>query len=668
MNVLRAVVLLLIGCSLFSSLAAAAADPAATVDALAKIRDFEQVAISPDGTQVAWVEMLNDPNGAASRNTALYCQTRQGSAAHPKRISVAAGRDAKEHNIAWAPDSKHLAFLSDAEHAGQAQLYITDCAGSTPKRVSSFTGYLDAPLWSPDGKHIAVLFTEGSSVGSDPLEASPPRVGKIEDEISEQRIAIIDPDTAKARIVSPADMYIYEYDWSPDGNTFVVSSASGSGENNWWIAQLYTLSASDGRMKSIYKPSLQIAIPRWSPDGKSIAFIHGLMSDEASTGGDIYVISADGGEPRNVTPQLHGSASWLTWTGGQIMFVQNSHGKTVLSRVNPANASIQDLWSAEEFLRSGQWMGSVSVANDGNTIAAVHSSFSQPPQVVAGQSGALKPITSPNSSAPVPWGKTESVAWKSDQFDVQGWLVFPQPYDPAKKYPLVVDVHGGPASVVSTAFPGKHHYLPILLSSQGYFVFLPNPRGSYGQGEDFTKANVKDYGYGDLRDIMRGIDAVISKYPVDEKRLGVTGWSYGGFMTMWTVTQTNRFAAAVAGAGLANWQSYYGQNEIDQWMIPYFGASVYDDPAVYAKSSPITFIKQAKTPTLVVVGQYDAECPSPQSFEFWHALKTLNVPTSMIVYPGEGHEFHAPANRRDVNVQMIGWFNKYLNPSGTTSH
>jgi len=142
--------------------------------------------------------------------------------------------------------------------------------------------------------------------------------------------------------------------------------------------------------------------------------------------------------------------------------------------------------------------------------------------------------------------------------------------------------------------------------------------------------------------------------------MGVAGWSYGGYMTMWTVTQTNRFKAAVAGAGIANWLSYYGENSIDQWMIPYFGASVYDDPAGYAKSSPITFIKNVKTPTLVVVGERDGECPTPQSYEFWHALKTLGVPTEMVVYPGEGHMFRQADHKRDVIERTIGWFEKYL--------
>ena len=378
-------------------------------------------------------------------------------------------------------------------------------------------------------------------------------------------------------------------------------------------SQLYTLPSTNGKMKSIYKSPLQIAIPRWSPDGKSIAFIGGLMSDEVSTGGDLFVINAMGGEDRNITPRLKGSVSWLSWTSpSHILFVQDSQGKSAITRADVGTGKIEQVWSGLDFLNANMWMGSISVAHDGVTVAAVSSSFTRPPEVIAGPIGAWKPLTSGNSSVQPLWGKIESVAWKSDQYDVQGWLVFPLDYDPTKKYPLVVEVHGGPASVLTTAWP-KHFYVPILLSGQGYFVFFPNPRGSYGQGEEFTQANVKDFGYDDLRDILRGVDTVIGKYPIDPDRLGITGWSYGGFMTMWAVTQTNRFAAAVAGAGIMNWQSYYGQNEIDQWMIPYFGASVYDDTTVYARSSPITFIKNVKTPTLVVVGQYDAECPSPQS-------------------------------------------------------
>jgi dipeptidyl aminopeptidase/acylaminoacyl peptidase len=189
---------------------------------------------------------------------------------------------------------------------------------------------------------------------------------------------------------------------------------------------------------------------------------------------------------------------------------------------------------------------------------------------------------------------------------------------------------------------------------------VANPRGSYGKGEGFTAANVRDFGGGDFRDIMAGVDHVLKTQPVDENRLGIIGWSYGGYMTMWAVTQTQRFRAAVAGAGVANMQSYYGQNQIDGWMIPYFGASVYEDPAAYAKCSPITFIRNARTPTLIVVGDSDKECPAPQSYEFWHALKTLGVETKLVVYENEGHHFRNPAHMEDLLDRSVDWFDSRL--------
>ena len=273
--------------------------------------------------------------------------------------------------------------------------------------------------------------------------------------------------------------------------------------------------------------------------------------------------------------------------------------------------------------------------------------------------GEWKQITSRNAALKPAWGEAKSIHWQNDGFNLQGWLLYPRNFDAAKKYPMVVQVHGGPSSMAHSTWPGSHSF-GVALSAAGYFVFMPNPRGSFGQGEAFTRANVKDFGYGDFRDIMTGVDQALKEAPIDEHRLGITGWSYGGYMTMWAVTQTNRFAAAVAGAGLANFQSYYGENQIDQWMVPFFGASVYDDPQVYAKSSPITFIKKARTPTLVLVGDSDGECPTPQSYEFWHALKALGVETEFVVYEHEGHMFADPAHQRDVIERAAAWFNQHL--------
>jgi dipeptidyl aminopeptidase/acylaminoacyl peptidase len=198
------------------------------------------------------------------------------------------------------------------------------------------------------------------------------------------------------------------------------------------------------------------------------------------------------------------------------------------------------------------------------------------------------------------------------------------------------------------------------ISAMGYFVLCPNPRGSYGQGELFTQGNVKDFGGGDYRDIMAGVDAISKQYPIDTKRMGIRGHSYGGYMTMWAETQTQRFAAAVAGAGLSDWLSYYGLNDIDEWMIPFFGASVYDDPAVYAKSDPMHFVKSVKTPTLILVGDRDGEVPMEQSVEWWHALETFHVPTKLVVYPNEGHAFMKPADFRDYQLRTMEWFEEWF--------
>ncbi len=384
------------------------------------------------------------------------------------------------------------------------------------------------------------------------------------------------------------------------------------------------------------------------------------MSDAGVTGGELYQVSASGGEARSLTPDIKSSIADFTWPKNSkyIFYTEALEGGSAITQLDPATGQTERVWKGGETVLSVDGAG-VSVSADGKSSAILRSSWERPPAVFMGRTGDWSKITHANDDKLPLWGEAKSITWKSDGFDVQGWLLYPRNFDANKKYPMVVSVHGGPASSMKPSWP-RPGFNATLLSQQGYFVLLPNPRGSYGQGEKFTAANVKDFGGGDLRDILAGVDEAIRTAPIDANRVGITGWSYGGYMTMFAVTQTNRFRAAVSGAGIANYQSYYGQNSIDQWMIPYFGKSVYEDPAVYAKSSPITFIKNVKTPTLVVVGDRDAECPTPQSFEFWHALKDLGVKTEMVVYPNEGHRLHTPAHQRDVLVRMIQWFNQYL--------
>ena len=615
---------------------------------------FNQAAISPDGHRVAWIGPAAT-NSESSKNTdGLYVQDLQQSGASPVRIGNLAASELAA--IAWAPDSRTLAFL--CTYGEQAQVCVAPIDGQ-PRKVTDLKGDLADPAWSPDGKKVGFLFTENAPRRPGPLEPMTPEVGVIDSKVYEQRLAVVDVATGSVQQLSPADMYVYEFDWSPDSKQFAVLSAAGEGDDNWYVAQLYRLSASGGSFTPVYKPPLQIANPRWSPDGKSIAFISGLMSDEGVVGGDISVVSAEGGEPRNVTPGIAASPSWLAWVAPEkIFFAERIDGGTGVGSVDTKSGNVTQLWKGEDTITRN---GNISVSANGTQSAVVRESASRPQEVWAGNTGEWQQITHANEQLRPDWGRMESLHWKSDIGTVQGWLMYPANYDPKKRYPMIVFVHGGPAGATGSTWPGTF-FSPATLSKNGYFVLLPNPRGSYGMGEAFTRGNVKDFGYGDLRDILAGVDQVVKTLPVDNGRIGITGWSYGGFMTMFAITQSNRFRAAVSGAGLSDWQSYYGQNDIDKWMTPYFGASVYDDPAAYAKSSAINFVKNVKTPTLLVVGERDGECPAPQSREFWHALKELGVTTQYVVYPGEGHMIHDTAHQKDIMDRLVGWFDKYLKP------
>ena len=412
----------------------------------------------------------------------------------------------------------------------------------------------------------------------------------------------------------------------------------------------------------IYQPKFQIAIPRWSNDGKQIAFIEGLMSDQGGNGGEIYVIDATkNSQPKNLTPNRTSTPSWFTWQpDNNILFTEFVGGSVAVSSLNTQTLATQTLWKADESIRAGDEETSLSVANNrATTFVLIRSSWNKLPEVWYGNFEKQIQLTHLNDAIQKPLLRFENISWMNEGKHVQGWLLYPQNFDSTKKNPMLVCVHGRPAWITTPTWAAPD-FNTTVYTQLGYFVFFPNARGSYGQGENFTLADRGDWGFGDLKDIISGVDTLTSKYNIDSNRIGILGWSYGGSMAMISITQTNKFKAAVAGAGACDWKSYYGQNSIDKWMNSYFNASPYDDPKAYEKVSAITYIKQTKTPTLVLVGERDGESPPAQSFQFWHALKELNVPTQLYIYPDEGHEFENFDNMIDVSVRTAEWFNKWL--------
>ena len=622
------------------------------------MRTFADVAASPAGDRVAAVE-TDDPLGQTTARAKGPVVVRD---AHTG--AVIASYDpcgpCRYSGLAWSPHGETLAFIAFDPDTEQASLDVL--RDGKLRTLVTVEGVAQTPRFSPDGRLIALMAIPGAHKETGAVEAGAEQVGDIGAlaVADEKRIAVIPAAGGALRYVSAPDTFVYEYDWRPDGRGFVATAAKGNGDNNWWIAKLVAIDLDGGTQRVIAAPTVQMNAPRVSPDGNTVAFIGGLMSDFGSVGGDIYTVPLDGGTPVDVTPGIRATfTSLVGWRGGRLMGTLLREDHVEIVAIDSRSGTAETFWSAPVSVRAAD--AQVSLSADGRMAATEAQDFTHAPEIWAGAPASLAQLTRVNAAL-LPQATVHSVTWKSDGFDVQGWLLAPLNVAPGK-HPMVVDIHGGPSAAVTPRYvpPYDEANFPVATwLRKGYFVFYANPRGSYGQGEAFARANIRDFGGGDLRDILAGVDKVETIAPVDEARLGVFGHSYGGYMTMWTVTHSHRFAAAITGAGISDWISYYGENGIDKWMIPFFGASAYEDPAIYEKLSPIFNIKNARTPTLIYVGERDVECPAPQSFEFWHALEAAGVPTSFVVFKGQGHAIHDPTDLADLRQRELAWFDKYL--------
>ena len=559
-------------------------DPRITtlIDTLHKTRTPMQAAISPEATLVAW--SVRTPQGAQLHLTDITRPT----PGNDKLIGPSnAAANCSSSQPTWSPAGESLAFLStcatDTNNPHQTQVFLWSRRSNQIRQLTHLTGNIEDITWSPDGKAIGFLFVPNATRSAGALAAMKPWSGVVgEDGVEVQGVAVLTVANNNVVQVTPSNLHVYEFDWAPDSKRIAYVAANPPGENNWWVAQLYTQTIVATKSATTDPHSvlntahlagplhgLQIAVPKWSPDGKRIAFIGGIMSDQGSTGGDIYSIPATGGTPSNIMPDKSVSTAWFDWTSpSSIRYVAHRGGGYVISAYNVDSLNpLPDSGEAyQQSLSAGKDLLSLSRTG---AYAFISSSYANPPEVFVsrGPTRNLIQVSHLNTDLKPTWGKAESIDWDNDGFKVQGWLLYPANYDPTKKYPMIVDVHGGPSAAVTPRWPSVG-YGAVPFSALGYFVFMPNPRGSYGQGEKFTQANIKDFGYGDLSDILSGMDVLEKRLPIDKSREGLTGWSYGGFMTMFAVTQTPRFRAAVAGAGISDWKSYYGENSIDQWMVP----------------------------------------------------------------------------------------------------
>jgi len=572
----------------------------------------------------------------------------------------------EDKSPAWSPDGSRLAFTSDREEAGKHQLYVMGVHGGEARRLTSWKGGVSTPLWSPDGEWIAFI-------GTDPeTEDEEKRKKERRDEIVADanikfgRLFVVPAAGGEPRRITPeGEIHVASYDWAPDGSGVAALMVRTPRADDLYHGPaeiaFYPL-AEGGEPRSILRSPFGIEEVIWSPNGTTIAFRS--KAGRIQQNDTIFVVPAAGGEPRCLTGEYEGTIDWIAWApdSGAVRFVAYENLWGALNAVTVETGEISSLLPPER-RHQGSFESGASFDRSGRRFAVVWSSSSQPPDVMVGTVGeSMDAYTQLNERLRrYPFAPAEPVSWpSSDGMIIHGLLYRPIGFEEGKRYPLVVHIHGGPAWLWSDRFMGNWHDWAQLLAQRGYAVLLPNPRGSTGRGVDFMTQEADDIGGMEFHDMMTGVDHVLAMGFVDPERLGVGGWSHGGYMTAWTVTQTDRFKCAVMGAGLSNLASDQGQNDVPRMNDDYFQQSVYENAAPYMQRSAVSFMRNAKTPTLILHGEKDERVAIPQAWEMYRGLRWAGVATQFVTYPREPHGIQERQHQIDLLERVLGWFETYL--------
>jgi dipeptidyl aminopeptidase/acylaminoacyl peptidase len=648
-----------------------AAPRAANRVALEQYLDWEEVSnpqLSPDGTQVLfsrrWVDKVND-----KWESSVWLMNADGT--HQR--SLTQGTD-----VHWSPDGKRIAYVAKGEPSGQ-QIFVRwmDAEGATTQ-ISHLSDSPSSLEWAPDGKSIAFMMnvpvhdTWRIAMPTPPKGAKwtdPPkvvtrlnyrsdRVGYTDD--SYRHIFVLPSDGGTARQITNGDWNHSAPSFSADSKWIAFSSLrEPNAEEAFRKSQIYAANVETGEIKQLTHRNGTNGSPLFSPDGKTIAFMSADSTDHSAWAeSKLYFMNADGSNARLVSGMLDRPISGLTWApdASGVYFNVENEGSKNLYFVTAAGA-VRPVTSGKQVL---------TVASVGKTGVAVgiRSTPTKPNDVVTftvpktGATSAMTQLTFVNDD--VLMGKelaqTEEIWYTSkDGLKIQGWIVKPPGFDPSKKYPLILDIHGGPQAMYNVAFS----YARQDNAAAGYVILYTNPRGSTGYGEKFTNEIKNAYPGKDFDDLMAGVDTVIGRGYVDTKNLFVYGCSGGGVLTSWTVGHTTRFAAAAALCPVIDWISFVGETDGAGWYGN-FEKPFWEDPSEYLRRSPIMYVGNIKTPTMLMTGVLDLRTPIPQIEEFYRALKMKGVPTVMIRMNNEYHGTSStPSNFLRTQLYLRSWFDRY---------
>jgi dipeptidyl aminopeptidase/acylaminoacyl peptidase len=632
-----------------------------TIDELLRLSTPSVARISPDGTYVAYTITEPDFEQNSYITHIWVVETASGRSWQLTRgkKSVSAPR--------WSPDSQWLVFASDREE-GKPQLFAIRPGGGEALQLTRAATAVGGFAWSPDGRQIA--FTAPEKEPQD-LKDRKRHLGEfqvVHADYTFSHLWTIDvaeamkgPVEGKQR-TSGHDYSVGSFSWSPDSAQIAFSATKDPDLISSGTADIYLLMLTGDSVKKLVNQAGPDDSPLWSPDGKLIAFSSAMGNPKWFYSNRRFaVVPAQGGTPRSVTDSFDETAYFASaWTKDGIYFTARQRTASHLFRIAPENGRIARITSPD----SVQCGSGVSFTEDGKRMAFTLRSAGEVEDVYVSAADPFVPRKLTDYQAAIrDWTlpREEVISWTSrDGTRIEGILARPADFDASRRYALLCVIHGGPASVDSPQPVHGPSYPIDIWAARGALVLRVNYRGSGGYGEGFRKLNVRNLGVGDAWDVESGVDFLIGKGWVDPKRVGVMGWSQGGYISAFLATTSNKFAAISVGAGISNWATYYYNTDITPFTIHYLGDDPADDPEIYRKTSPMSYIKQARTPVLIQHGELDRRVPIPNGYELRQGLEDRGVPVTMIVYRGFGHGINKPRETRAVGQHNLEWFNHYL--------
>ncbi len=643
----------------WSAVAQTSATQVPAIDDLLNLKTLGSPQVSPDGTWVAYTV-----SSADWKQDAFVTQIWLVHVASGRNFQVTRG-DKSCASPGWSPDGAWLAFTS-SRVGDKSQIFVIRPDGGEAVQLTNAENGAGGYAWSGDGRQIA--FTT-SDVNEKDVKARRDHLGDFEvvrREYAHQHLRTFDVAEALAAPVAGTqrtkgkDYTVSSFSWSPDNRRIAFSATVNPDLVQNGTADIYLLDLSTNAVRKVVDLAGPDNGPRWSPDGRMLVFSSAMGNPKSfHANSRLAVVPVEGGVPRSITDGFDEQPGLIDWYADGIYFGASQKTASHLFRVDPTTGKTTRLSQPDTLM-----LGGASVTRDGRSVVFTAASPTTLSEIYVSSIQPFAPrrlTTMTDQVSGYRLGRREVISWKSkDGTEIEGVLIKPADFDAARKYPLLCIIHGGPTGVDRPTMIDTRTYPSDIWAERGALILKVNYRGSAGYGEKFRQLNVRNLGVGDAWDVLSGVDHLVKLGWVDPKRVGCMGWSQGGYISAFLTTSSDAFAAISVGAGISNWATYYYNTDITPFTVQYLGADPAADPEIYAKTSPMTYIKQARTPTLIQHGELDRRVPIANAYELRQGLEDRGVTAEMVVYKGFGHGITKPKAMRAVMEHNLGWFNHYI--------